>query len=426
MKIWLIKEGEPLPMDLNPRLMRMGLLAEYLERRGHQVTWITSTFDHGRKVYRYKETKKTELSERYQIVALHPFMAYKRNVSIERIVYNKIMALQFKRWSRGQTAPDVLLCSYPTAELARQAAGYCRRHKTALVLDVRDLWPDIFVRAFPDCMRHLAEAALKLPEFRARRVFSRADAVIGVSPYFVKWGLMKAGREKKSMDQCFPIAYKAQAFESEDLQEEFREWERKGVRPDTKNICFFGAFNRKKLDLSTVIRACKRLSETYPEIRVVLCGTGDDLEYYKELAGPCNTILFPGWMNGKQIQALLKMGMLSLYPMKNLIDFKNSIGNKMVEYLSHGLPVLSCSEGYAGHFIREHKAGYLYKEGDVEDCIRNIEDCCRDSMDGCEERRKHIRTVFSENFEAERIHRRLEAYLEELAQQCLNSRQALE
>lgn len=87
MKIWLIKEGEPLPMDLNPRLMRMGLLAEYLERRGHQVTWITSTFDHGRKVYRYKETKKTELSERYQIVALHPFMAYKRNVSIERIVY---------------------------------------------------------------------------------------------------------------------------------------------------------------------------------------------------------------------------------------------------------------------------------------------------------------------------------------------------
>ncbi len=120
------------------------------------------------------------------------------------------------------------------------------------------------------------------------------------------------------------------------------------------------------------------------------------------------------------------MGMLSLYPMKNLIDFKNSIGNKMVEYLSHGLPVLSCSEGYAGHFIREHKAGYLYKEGDVEDCIRNIEDCCRDSMDGCEERRKHIRTVFSENFEAERIHRRLEAYLEELAQQCLNSRQALE
>src|SRR5262249_61124298 len=50
MKIWLITVGEPLPIESGqPRLLRTGILADLLARRGHQVTWWTSAFDHFRK-----------------------------------------------------------------------------------------------------------------------------------------------------------------------------------------------------------------------------------------------------------------------------------------------------------------------------------------------------------------------------------------
>ena len=39
MKIWLIGEGEGLPIQKNAHLMRMGTIAAYLSDRNHEVTW---------------------------------------------------------------------------------------------------------------------------------------------------------------------------------------------------------------------------------------------------------------------------------------------------------------------------------------------------------------------------------------------------
>ena len=50
MDIWVIKDGEPLPIEPDARVLRTGLLAAELVRRGHTVTWWTSTFAHHRKV----------------------------------------------------------------------------------------------------------------------------------------------------------------------------------------------------------------------------------------------------------------------------------------------------------------------------------------------------------------------------------------
>ena len=50
LKVWLIKESEALPLGTG-RLMRTGSLAEYLSRKGHDVTWWASTFIHKEKRY---------------------------------------------------------------------------------------------------------------------------------------------------------------------------------------------------------------------------------------------------------------------------------------------------------------------------------------------------------------------------------------
>ena len=60
LRIWLLREGEPLPGDQRPRLMRTGLLAEWLAGKGHEVTWWCSTFNHQSKTYRSDETTVME------------------------------------------------------------------------------------------------------------------------------------------------------------------------------------------------------------------------------------------------------------------------------------------------------------------------------------------------------------------------------
>ena len=50
MNVWTICAGEPLPTDENqPRPMRMSMLTRTLRKRGHDVLWWTSSFNHSAK-----------------------------------------------------------------------------------------------------------------------------------------------------------------------------------------------------------------------------------------------------------------------------------------------------------------------------------------------------------------------------------------
>ena len=49
MHIWLLKDGENLPIDGSHRKMRTWLMAEALLRAGHSVTWWSSTHNHQKK-----------------------------------------------------------------------------------------------------------------------------------------------------------------------------------------------------------------------------------------------------------------------------------------------------------------------------------------------------------------------------------------
>ena len=49
--VWLVTIGEPLPVEAGSRALRCRLLARELARRGHDVIWWTSDFDHFAKRY---------------------------------------------------------------------------------------------------------------------------------------------------------------------------------------------------------------------------------------------------------------------------------------------------------------------------------------------------------------------------------------
>lgn len=72
MKIWLLKASEPLPIiDKDIRLLRMGMIAQELDKRKHNITWFSNTFDHFQKKQLYNKDTIFNVNKNYSIYLIH-------------------------------------------------------------------------------------------------------------------------------------------------------------------------------------------------------------------------------------------------------------------------------------------------------------------------------------------------------------------
>lgn len=369
MKIWLIKEGEPLPCDDSPRLMRMGLLAQYLCANGHDVTWWSSSFEHGKKKDRTDNTEVLNMFETGKLVLLYSKIVYKKNISPSRLIYHKIIANKFLELACNKEKPDLIFCAFPTIDFAEAAIKYGKKFQVPVVIDVRDLWPDIFVRAFPKPLRFLSRPSLAVLQKKTRWILKNATSITAINPSHLSWALTKISKDKSYFDRSIFIGYQKATLNEQDRFDAECFWDKLGITNETWNICYIGTMSPMTLDMETVINGFKQLSSEYPKMRLILCGQGDGLDLYKKIAGDNECILFPGWVDKKQITTLLERCKIGLYPFHNLPDFINSFTNKIIEYFSGSVPVASCLTGYSKVFISDNNVGYLYQEGDIDSFI---------------------------------------------------------
>ncbi|NBH72555.1 glycosyltransferase [Clostridiaceae bacterium] len=345
--------------------MRMGLLAESLSQNGHNVVWWSSTFIHGSKDYYSNCYKKIQISGHEKLILLHSQVSYKKNISLQRLIYHHNLGIEFRKHCEEEEQPDIILCSYPIVQFCIEAEHYAKKNNIPLIVDVRDLWPDIFVRAFPQNMHKIVRMGLFPLDIQANYVMKRADAIIGVVPSMVQWGLQRAHRKKTRMDQVIYIGSTSNlADNQEELKLALEKWNLLGVNKSTWNLCFVGTLSSNSLDLSTCIEAAKGISKEYPDFRLIICGDGDGRENYKKLAANSKNIIFAGWCDKYQIQSLFSIGNAGLYPYKNWDDFKNAFGNKIVKYMSGGLPVVSSLTGFSKKYIEKYRIGLVYREKD--------------------------------------------------------------
>ena len=415
MNIWLIAEGEPLPIEGQSRLMRVGMLAEYLARQGHNVTWYSSTFVHGRKEYLYRKTTEIMVREHERLILLHAPIAYKKNTSFTRVIYMELLGRAFRQHAHHEEKPDIVYASWPLPSFGEEAVRYGRKHNVPVVLDVRDFWPDIFTRAFPQGLRWASKLALQPMQRAARRSFRQADAVTGMVPAALRWGLHKAGRSARALDQVIYIGYDdSRDLPDEVMRKEIARWGNLGVTPETYNIIFFGSMSAAVIDGGTCIAGFKKLVQKYPDMRLVLCGDGDGLSRNKALAAGCPQIVFPGWCDNAQIQSLLSISNAGLYPMHNLPDFRDTISNKFIGYLAAGLPVISELEGFSKTYIERWQIGTTYQENQPDSFAQAAESLYLD-RETAQRLGQNARKRFEADFDAEIVNEKFLRLFEELA-----------
>jgi len=416
MRIWLINVGEPLPIDeKNDRLHRVGMLALVLEKQGHNVVWWTSTVDHMRKKQRFDTDKYVNLSSNLRLVCLHSIL-YRKNVSFRRIVNHIGIARKFRILAMEEEKPDIILCSFPTIELSAEAVRYGTLHDIPVVLDVRDLWPDLFLDSVPQYLRPLARVALT-PMFKtAQKAFSRSTAITGVTAEFVDWGLRRAGRKYNQFDRAFPMAYSISIPTKKEILAAEKFWSKYNVEDKAGDFiaCFFGTFGRQ-FDLDTVIKAARKLQDIENRIKIVLCGSGDNLNKYKRLAKGCKNILFPGWVGQPEIWTLMRIASVGLAPYVSTKNFMLNIANKPIEYMSAGLPVISSSKGALENLLSMHDCGITYQNGDAATLAAILHDLYKNRA-RLRELSNNALALFKDRFMAEKVYGEMCKYLELIAE----------
>lgn len=367
----MITVGEPLPVDgAHVRLYRSGILSYLMAKEDHEVTWWSSSFDHVAKVQRVVGQREVKLEQNLTLLLLQS-PGYRRNVSIQRILDHILVARSFRKIARRRSKPDVILVSYPPIELSWEAVNFGKEFDIPVVVDIRDLWPDIFEEVFPGLLRRFVHALFLPLNWKAQRVFRSATAITGITNEIVKWGLDKGGRRSSSTDCSFPFGYDASEATGDGKAEAIEFWRQRGVSGDNWNICFFGTLGRQ-FDLKTVIGAARELVERCPQVRFIICGEGDLKGQFEELARDVPTVLFPGWVNRIQIRALMELSRIGLAPYYPSRDFLMSLPNKPIEYMSAGLPVLSTIGGVLGNLILRHEAGVVCEQANPERLAEKI------------------------------------------------------
>jgi glycosyltransferase involved in cell wall biosynthesis len=414
MKIWFVTIGEPVPLDVSfkDRLHRAGMMATAFSSAGHEVVWWTSGFDHFQKRRIVQSNKEVAPGPNFRIRIIKA-PGYRRNVSLARLHDHYQVRRRFTKWAQMDSErPQLIVSSLPTIGLCKASITLGRSWGIPVIVDIRDLWPDIFTEVVPKALRSTLRLMMAPLLRDCRDVCKEAAALMGTTEEFLDWGLNRGGRKKNEFDRVLPFLYPETEFQAEELAGAERFWIELGILGHKQKVVTFTGSLGRQFRLDAVIRCAHRMTARDPNLRFALCGAGETLDYYRELAAGNPAIVLPGWIDAVKIRVLLMKTSIGFDPMPNRYDFLANINNKAVEYLASGVPILSTPQkGTLAELIRNTGIGESTTEGDDSALEISLNRMLGDPV-ALETMKANTKRVYNDRFNPALVYRTLIEHME--------------
>ncbi len=364
MNVWLLQTGEPLPLNGEIRKMRTGLLADELLGRGHKVHWWVSAFEHQRKFMQFDRDQEITCSKNFILHVLKG-TGYKENISLARYIDYRVVSRKFRQRSQLAEKPDVIVASLPCYHLAYEGVRYANDRNIPVLIDVRDLWPDIFIERFRlRLLRGVSKVVLYRDFWRVRHLLSACDGILAISQGVLDWALKKSGRSSGRWDKVFFTGYK-NGGETSSAPPSWL-----SGKENRRLAVYVGTFGHS-YELHLLARAARFLEAKHPgKTCFVLAGTGFQEPALRDEVSGLPNVVIPGWIGAEEIRDLLGRAWVGLVPCRSVVG---ALPNKMFEYLSAGLPVISSLEGEMAEAIDRYSLGINYLAGDLDGLCRALE-----------------------------------------------------
>lgn len=243
------------------------------------------------------------------------------------------------RVAEGMGEFDVVVCTTPPLMLTRAAVRIARRKRASLVLDVRDIWPDVAYE-----MGSFAPGSPygRFFEYVARDAYRHADLLTTVSP-----GKLEKLRGRVSgcrvvlvpngVDEAFALG-----GEDEGLARRLRLGEGR--------VCVYVGNIGLAQGLGTLLDIAKER----PSVRFLFFGEGADRVMLERRASEesISNVEFCGTVDEDGVRTVLRCADIAYVPLVSS-RLRDSVPTKMYEALACGCPVLLAAEGDAVDLLVE-------------------------------------------------------------------------
>lgn len=309
---------------------RTVVLVDALRNAGHDVRVLASTDSLIGAPEGYKPPDYVTFFETFPLVD---------KTLVNRLRNNFGGAREAVKVADGLGEFDAVVCTTPPLLLTSSAVTIARRKRARLVLDVRDIWPDVAYE-----MGSFKSGSLygRFFERVARRAYAAADLVVSVSPGKVE---KLRGRVPNGRVALVPNG----------IDEAFLDNEEDAalaglLRLDDGPICAYVG----NIGLAQGLGTLLGIAKARPGVRFLLFGDGADRARLEERAvseGIGNVELC-GKVDGRGVYTVLKRAAVSYVPLVSS-RLRDSIPTKMYEAFACGCPVLLAAEGDAADLLDE-------------------------------------------------------------------------
>lgn len=350
------------PPEIGAPQARLSELARAWAGAGDEVTVLTGMPNHPTGVVPPQFRRRLRCEERvdsYRVLRTWLYATPNEGVVRKTIGHLTFMVSSVVLGARRSGPADVVVVSSPTFFSAFSAWLLARSKRARLVVEVRDLWPAIFVELGVLTNRWLIKALERLELI----VYHAADMVVTVTQGF-RDDLVSRG---VPVDKVHTIhnGVDLERFPAEESEgDEVRR--RLGAGPGRILVLYAGAHGISQ-GLSSIADAAAKLNGQ--PIQVVFVGEGAakaELEERVAMLRLTNVSLLPA-VPRREMSALLAAADICLVPLRDVALFSSFIPSKMFEYLAAERAVLGAVRGEPAEILRA--AGAMVVEPEDADAI---------------------------------------------------------
>lgn len=332
---------------------------------GYNVTLLTGDFNHYAKTVRNVEKFRRDYPDFTDIEIIH-MPPYEKNVSFARWHSGNVWAKNVNNWlKKNYQHYDLVYAHMPDIPTILRIKGLCQSKGLKLVIDVRDLWPEVFrVLLKKEWMYKIVTYPIKK---RADRCYASADELMAVSNEYLQRGLAVNTKAKNRtavyIGATFDRFYSGiEKYAPSIEKKEGETW-----------VTYAGTLG-STYDLYTLLDAAAVIQQK-GDMHIVfkILGQGPEVEGLKNYASEKNlkNVDFVGFVDYEKMAAYLSKSDMTINSVKRRAS--QSIINKVADYFAAGIPCLNgslCQE--MRQLIDSYQAGLNFEPEDVDSLLSAI------------------------------------------------------
>lgn len=331
----------PFENKMAKRGTRFISFAELLFRNGYDVEYITTDYSHSEKRYFSQQEIEKSISESpYKLTVLH-IKAYHKNISLRRLLSNILTSIKYFQYlSRVLQNTDILLLPSRPVELISCVALLGWLKKCKIVLDVRDIWPDMLT-GVSKFHKFIFTVYCNIQLFVSMKQINR---FMHIAPSFVGW-IRRYVPSAKSI--FLPPGYDSLRW---------RDIAKKDTLHNDKEISLvFVGLLQRQLDIMPVLEALVK-RKTFKLYIIGDSGTGERYNTVQKFIArnKMDNVYMLGRMNPVDVVKHLERKDIGIVPM-----ISSSIPNKVFDYIAAYMPIISLGANDTSEFVKNYQIGWL-------------------------------------------------------------------